>query len=769
MNAFEATSTYLSPSLVLGSLFNMQTSSWNQKEQIVYKIVYIQFAIQPPGQSPCPLNSSMQLRVDFDWRQVPLFRLLLFATLGMLAVLKAWWVPSAASWIGSLALLLPLLFWEKLPWRFQFRLRWLPGLCLALACVLLGASRARQFEQNRQPSSLQELQNRWLLVQLNDPPAARNKSYRTTASILAASHEKTVLPAKGELLLYLAETHSNWQAGTRLWVWSKPLSEPPENRNPHGFSYRQYLARKGIYYQLYVGKGQWRSGAGSFAWWHPARLRATATLQLRSYLWGAESSALAQALLLGDRSALPAELVQAYSSSGLIHVLAVSGLHVGIVFLLLQTLLGKVLRQRKALLLAILLGCLWSYAAITGLSASVTRASLMCSVLALGKHWQRQAGVYNTLSGAALLLLWYQPVWLFDTGFQLSFAAVTGIVYLQPLLLKSVYVPHPWAYKVWELSCVTLSAQLFTLPLTLHYFGQFPNYFLLTNLLVLPLMAPLLGGCLLLLALSPLPFLAKPLGWLLGKGIGWLNELVMAFERLPGAVSSGIRLDGFAATLLFALLLTLSWWYVYRRQNMRIASLLLALLLLGKGVWQLHADREQALLVIYDNRREAAGALVFGQKAWYWGPKRKAPFAPQHPHFTALGIKNDVHLNDTLSRIWHWKQGSLLHLRGKWAVVDSLPPADWLLLSNQPAWRKLAPQLGKYKGILLDSSNSPYYCRKLQELAAQHHLPVRWVGEEGALLIPLWTTNSSNSTSTTASVTSSSTVPKSAMLLTPSW
>lgn len=695
----------------------------------------------------------MQLQVDFDWRQVPLFRLLLFATLGILPVLAGWWEPPSFSWMGALLGLLPLLFWEKLTWRYQFRLRWLPGVCLATACVLLGAERAWQFEQSRQPSPLDKLQNRWLLVRLNDPPAARNKSFRTTARLEAVQQGQQAVAAKGELLLYLAETNPNWQAGSRLWVWAGKLGPPPENRNPHGFSYRQYLARKGIYYQLYAGKGHFHEVGGAFAWWHPAQLRNIAARQLRQYLRGAESSALAQALLLGDRSALPGELVQAYSSSGLIHVLAVSGLHVGIVYLLLQTVLGKVLRKRKGLLLAILLASLWSYAAVTGMSASVTRASLMCTVLALGKHWQRQAGVYNTLSGAALLLLWYQPVWLFDTGFQLSFAAVTGIVYLQPILLKSVYLPHPWFYKVWELSCVTLAAQLFTLPLTLHYFGQFPNYFLLTNLLVLPLMAPLLGGCLLVLALSPIPLLAKPLGWLLGTGIGWLNEMVLAFERLPGAVSSGIRLDGTAAILLSALLLTFSWWYLYRSTLMRRTSLVLCLLLLGKGVWQVYIDRQQALLVIYDNRREAAGSLVFGQKAWYWGPERSAPFAPQHPHFTALGIKIGIHLTDSSSKLWRWNGGSLLHLRGKAAATDDLPAADWLLLSNQPAWRKLAPQLGKYKGLLLDSSNSPYYCRKLQELAAQHQLPVRLVAEEGALQIPLWTTNLSNYTSSTGSAT----------------
>lgn len=708
----------------------------------------------------------MKLRPAFDWRQVPLFRLLLFMALGVALHTyqqKLGWNDLSIS-PTLVLLLLPILLWERIPWRWQYRAWWIPGFCIAMLMLFLGWWRAEQYASQNQATPLEQLQKRWLLVQLEHAPSERAKSQRVFARIQAVADAAGSTPAQAGLLLYLPKNQTGLSVGSRCWVWAQNLQYPPENRNPAGFSYRQYLSRKNIHYQLYMGNTSLIHAApGSFAWYHPAMLQHEAGHRLKQYMPDAASSAFATALLLGDRSSLPGELVKAYSSSGLIHVLAVSGLHVGIIYVLLQTVLGKIIRRKPAVLLGCLLFCLWAYAAITGLSASVTRASLMCSMLALGKHFHRQSGVYNTLSAAALLLLWYQPNWLLDTGFQLSFAAVAGIVYLQPILLRSVYIPHPWLYKIWELSCVTLSAQLFTLPLTLYYFGQFPNYFLMTNLIVLPAMAPVLGACLLLIVLSPFPMLAAPFGWLLSTFIGWLNQLVQFFEQLPGAVSTGIRLDFASGLLIFALLLCLSWWKTDASAHWRRVSLLLAAVLLGKSLWQQQNDKQQALLVLYDENRKASGAIITGQTAWYWGSTAETAFAPHHPHFTQLGIRKSIHLPDSASKLWRWSGGRLLHLRGKHSVNENLPAADWLLLSNQPSWRDLAPQLGKFKGLLLDSSNSPYYCRKLKQLAAQHQLPIKMVSEDGAIQLSLWNTSTSKYSSTNALGTSSLTAPKSAM------
>lgn len=714
----------------------------------------------------------MKPRSAFDWRQVPLFRLLLFMAvgIGVHAYYPADIQSYALIWACCFVALLPLLLWEKMVWRWQYRLWWLPGCCVAILLFTLGYSRAHQFQKLHQPTPLESLQNRWLLLRLEHTPSERPRQWRVFARVEAAVQGKEAKPVQAGILLYLPKNPNKFQAGSSLWVWASALQHTPENRNPAGFSYRQYLARKHIHYQLFVSDTRHlKTASKGYSWYHPASLQHLAAQQFKQWMPHSASSAFATALLLGDRSSLPGEIVQAYSSSGLIHVLAVSGLHVGIIYVMLQTLLAKLVGGHPGLLLVSLLAALWMYAAITGLSASVTRASLMCSLLAIGKHFHRQAGVYNTLSAAALLLLWVQPSWLFDTGFQLSFAAVAGIVYLQPMLVKSVYLARPWQLKIWELSCVTLSAQLFTLPLTLHYFGQFPNYFLLTNLLVLPLMAPILGGCLLLLAVSPLPFLAQPLGWCMSWTIEWLNKLVLFFDTMPAAATTGIRLDVHTALLLFALIMAVSWWYAYRKPPLKRVVLLLVFMLLSKSLWQQYRDRQQALLVLYDQYRQASGAMVIGKTAWYWGQELNTPFAPHQSHFTQLGIRKAHHQADSNTTVWRWPGGSLLHLRGKKASDADLPKADWLLLSHQPSWRKLEPQLGKFKMLLLDSSNSPYYCKKLKQLAAKHQIPLRLVAEEGAVQIPLCRTNTSKFSSTTASDTSYSTAPKSAMLSTPNW
>lgn len=705
----------------------------------------------------------MKPRSAFDWRQVPLFRLLVFMALGIgvhaYGPVKTLSQPLIITCLT--VTVVPLLFWEKIPWRWQYRFWWLPGCSIAVLLFLFGFGRASQYQSKHEPTPIEQLQNRWLLVRLEHAPVDRARHWRVFARVEAAAPKKGDENIKAGILLNLPKTHAGYAAGCRLWVWSKGLQLPPENRNPAGFSYKKYLLSKNIHYQLYLTDSALVQAASSgYGWYHPAALQNLAAQQFKQWMPNTASSAFATALLLGDRSSLPGEIVQAYSSSGLIHVLAVSGLHVAIIYMLLQTILSRLLNGRQGLLLICLLVALWVYAAITGLSASVTRASLMCSLLAVGKHFHRQSGVYNTLSAAALLLVWIQPNWLFDTGFQLSFAAVTGIVYLQPILVKSLYLRHAWLLKIWELSCVTLSAQLFTLPLTLHYFGQFPNYFLVSNLLVLPLTTPILGGCLLLLAVSPIPVLAKLLGWLLSLSIEWLNRLVLFFDTLPAATINGIRLDVASAVLLFLLLLTGSWWYLYRNTNLKRVFFLLVFVLFSKSLWHQFHDRRQAVLVLYDQYRKASGAIIVGKTAWYWGQERLTAFSPHQPHFTALGIRKLHHQADSSSKIWRWPQGSLLHLRGKESVMNQLPEADWLLLSQQPSWKKLEPQLHKFKGLLLDSSNSPYYCKKLKQLAAKHHLPVRLVSEEGAIQIPLCRTNTSKFSFTNASDISYSTDPK---------
>ena len=201
---------------------------------------------------------------------------------------------------------------------------------------------------------------------------------------------------------------------------------------------------------------------------------------------------VASALLLGYRENLDKELVKSYASAGAMHVLAVSGLHVGILYLLLTRIFSflkkvKKVKNGKFILTILIVSFLWFYAIMTGLSASVMRATTMFSFIVIGNELlNRKTSIYNTLAVSAIILMIINPFIVYQVGFQLSYVAVVGIVYLQPKLNRLFYSRYKLVRGVWAITCVSLAAQIATFPLSLHYFHQFSTYFFISNLIVIP-------------------------------------------------------------------------------------------------------------------------------------------------------------------------------------------------------------------------------------------------------------------------------------------
>ena len=246
-----------------------------------------------------------------------------------------------------------------------------------------------------------------------------------------------------------------------------------------------------------------------------------------------------------SKDELDFEVKQAYAAAGAMHVLAVSGLHVGIIFLILNTLLAILDTSKKGRIVKaiILLISLWSYAMITGLSPSVLRAATMFSFVIMGTVLNRSSSIYNTLAASAFFILIINPNLLFEVGFQLSYVAVLGIVYLQPLIYKRIYTRWWLLDKVWAITAVSIAAQIATLPLTLFYFNQFPVYFMLSNLLVIPSAAVILILGILLFIASPIPFISESIGWVLNKFIEGLNFGIKEIEVLPNSLIEGLSIN----------------------------------------------------------------------------------------------------------------------------------------------------------------------------------------------------------------------------------
>jgi len=287
---------------------------------------------------------------------------------------------------------------------------------------------------------------------------------------------------------------------------SAAIKTMPIPQNPHQFDYSKYMQTLGVYGQIQISeKNILKYTHGSITVFGLAqRFRNFLLSKLQSTSLETDERAIIEALALGQKKDISKELYSAYADAGAIHILAVSGLHVGILFFILSVLFKPIkhFRYGNYLFNILLIAILWCFAFISGLSPSVTRAVTMFSFLISAETINRQSNTINALFLSFFVLLLYNPLWLFNAGFQLSYLAVFSIIWVQPMLYK-YYRPQFFLDKIiWDVLTVSLAAQLGVLPLSLYYFHQFPALFFVTNLVVIPGLGIILGGSLLYIILS---------------------------------------------------------------------------------------------------------------------------------------------------------------------------------------------------------------------------------------------------------------------------
>lgn len=362
--------------------------------------------------------------------------------------------------------------------------------------------------------------------------------------------------------------------GETIMVYGKP-DRPRGALNPAEFDYQTYLWHKGIVWTDYLSEGSavvissknrspnLLSRVFSVSEWSDK--------QFKRYLKDAKSYGLVKAMLLGRRDDLRADQVGDYVASGTVHILSVSGMHVAMIFLVLSQLLGwvKKLKGGPVFYLLLITAMLCFYAVLTGLSASVQRATLMCIVFVLAEVFSRRYNNMNTLALSALLILLIEPQALFDLRFQLSYMAMTGIfLFYRPLY--SVYRPGNKILKyIWQIVALSFAAQVTTFPLTLFYFHQFPTYFWLVNPFVITFTNLLVPAAMLLLLVCLLPFykLSAFVGWFVDLFSGLTNISASFTKQLPGYLVENIYLDGFEVVIFYIVLLC--FWIAYAKQSAR--------------------------------------------------------------------------------------------------------------------------------------------------------------------------------------------------------
>ena len=374
-----------------------------------------------------------------------------------------------------------------------------------------------------------------------ETPQEKPKSWKSLLQIEAVQNFDTIFSTNEKAIAYFAKNEEveKLKAGDVILFNSKP-QQIVKNNNPFEFDYKKYLAQRKIYRQVYLDADHWKNtGKSSFSVVCQAeRIRENLLKIYREQPFGETEFEILSALTLGYKRELDPETKRIFSSSGAMHVLAVSGLHVGIIFVAFTFIFGFLRKYKtgKLVFVALTISTLWFYAFITGLSPSVMRASAMFTILIIGQNLNRKPNIYNSLAASAFLLLLINPNNLFDTGFQLSYSAVFGIAFLQPKLEKLLVVKNKFLNYFWQLITVSIAAQIATFPITTYYFGQFPTYFWITNTFVIPAVMFLVPFGILLLFISKIHLLSTILAILLNYTIRIIYFLLSAIEELPFSV-----------------------------------------------------------------------------------------------------------------------------------------------------------------------------------------------------------------------------------------
>lgn len=409
-------------------------------------------------------------------------------------------------------------------------------------------------------------------VAVTESTVQRKKTKRVVVKLRKVHIDGKWIEATGNLLLYLQSSNKSesLEIGTNIICFQKIRLLKDDTLFAEG--YKDYLARRGIYHAAYVRSKDYLIFTNN----HQTsiqnliqQLQKKTIGLLRGSIHDSSSCALAEALLIGYRNDMDKSQVKIYTDAGIVHIIAISGMHLGVMFISLSWILEFIpfLRQRNWIKAVLILLFLWTFTLLCGASPSVLRSAVMYTFIIIGKAMKRDNMLHNMLAVSAFVLLCYNPYLLWDIGFQLSYLAIIGIVWLQKPIYRLIKNKNRLFEKIWEMMAITIAAQITTLPICLFYFHQFPNYFLPSNLLAVPLSTVILFMEIGIIALAPIHYLYDCIGWATEKLLLLFENSMLFFSRLPGAVTRDIYADIWTTILLFGMIVLLGWGMTKKRKH----------------------------------------------------------------------------------------------------------------------------------------------------------------------------------------------------------
>jgi len=695
----------------------------------------------------------------FRWDPVVFIRFTLWLIAGiLLSKLLGLQMPAPIWWLMGVAIAYTLLFLlipspQKRVWHPLF------GLLAAVWLVVMGNYRAAEQLPEQRPLHFLHAQSaiKAYKAKLLNPLSEKANSFGALLSVEQIKTDKGWQHSCGKVQAYFAKDSGMALPQYRQWLLVKAAPQPiPPPANPGEFDYQGFLANKGIYHRQFLRQGTFVGLQADSSWSVQAlayQVQAYAVATFTRYIPTEEARAVALALVLGVKDRLDRDLRDAYAGTGAMHVLAVSGLHVGILLLLLQKLLylfGKN-APNKPWAQGLVLLLLWCYAMVTGLAPSVLRATTMFSVVVLGRMLQRKGNIYNTLALSAFILLMVQPNLLFEVGFQLSYLAVFGIVYLQPRVFRVWQPRNRLLFRLWEGAAVAIAAQVATTPIGLYYFHQFPNYFLVSNLFVIYTAAANVYLGVGLLLLGWVPWVGTALGWAMNGLILLQNYLLENLVALPGAVARDLYISLPETWLLYALI---GGWILLLalRQFRWVVAILCVMAVFAGSQLQRFGQMvdQQKLLVFSTGKQISIGMQQNGRFTLLAAPDLLRDEQAKGFHLAGYPLGRALQTEEVALKGGNRTglpmrllpsgnslllfQGKTMLLADKQSVAEaSVHLADWLLLAvpqKDFPWEALAPQTT----LILHPQMAFYKRQQLMEQARLHGVALHDLASQGAFI-----------------------------------
>ncbi len=626
-----------------------------------------------------------------------------------------------------------------------FRFRWTFGLGTTFFFFALGMFLSSNKQNSLKIPSANDNHEQLFLAEIIENPQERANSIQCLVTLSYLDENKTEIkrdskPVKAILYIRKDSASAKLQYGNTLLI-SHNFASHAKTLNPEEFNYEEYLHKKGISTSIYISPGKWQLlfSQNKFSLFNKAQQIQLKLMSVyRDFGITGEEFAVLSALTLGNKEYIDEDLRSSYSATGATHILAVSGMHVGVVCFVFKFILGFFFKGNRFLFLkpAILISALWGYAFITGLSPSVVRATVMFSFVSVGMLLQRKSLIYNTISASAFLMLLYNPFYLFDVGFQLSYVAVLFIVFFQPHIYRLFHFNNLIADKTWNLFAVSIAAQLGTFPFAVYYFHQFPNYFWLSGFVVIPAAAVIIYLSIALFALSWFPFLGNILAFMLNWVLKIMNFTIRLIEELPFAQFREICFEPYDLFFIYASLLLLAFYLTFK--HYRYAALFIGCLLIyfSADTVDYYLKTNRKMFIVYNipnvsavNKIENGKNLLYYQGDFQEVQKRSGNFwiknrAPKPELITdsyfTIGSKKAFVLTDNFYKKYQ---------------TNSPLSIDFLILSNNVPYT-ISELCGifRFETLIVDSSNSYYQTKKWKEQCREMNTACYVVKEQGAYL-----------------------------------